>query len=346
MEKQSRIFVAGHRGLAGSAVVRELKRQGYNNLIVRTHAQCDLSDARAVENLFSEEAPEYVCLAAARVGGILANRDKPVQFLLENLRLQESVIEACFRHKVKRLLFLGSSCIYPRECPQPIREEYLLSGPLELTNRSYALAKIAGVELCWGFNRQYGTRFLTLMPCNLYGPGDNLDLETSHVVPALIRKTCEAQFRRDSEIEVWGTGRPLREFLYIDDFAEACVFAMNLDDRKANLLLGEERPPLLNVGSGEEISVGNLATMIAEEVGFTGGIRFDPSRPDGTLRKILDSKFMRTLGWTPKTSLRDGIRATIKAARSQIEAGLPIQHPDVSRSMQPQLEETAAQDSL
>lgn len=330
MEKHARIFVAGHHGLAGSAIVNQLKRQGYENLILRTHAQCELTDPRAVEALFVEEAPEYVCLAAARVGGILPNRDRPVQFLLENLRIQETVIEACFRHNVERLVFLGSSCIYPRDCPQPIREEYLLSGPLEPTNRPYALAKIAGVELCWSYNRQYGTRFLTLMPCNLYGPGDNYDLENSHVVPALIRKACEAQFRNDAEMEIWGTGLPLRELLYIQDFAEACVFAMNLPESDLSPLLGEDRPPLLNLGSGEEISIGSLATLVAHEVGFEGRIRFDPTRPDGTPRKLLDNSLMRTLGWIPKTSLRDGLRDTISAVRGQIESGLLIgcQSPD------------------
>lgn len=322
MEKHARILVAGHRGLAGSAIAKELGRQGYDNLILRTHPQCDLSDARDVEALFAEEAPEYVCLAAARVGGILANRDRPVQFLLENQKIQDCVIEACFRHEVKRLVFLGSSCIYPRDCPQPIREEYLLSGPLESTNRAYALAKISGVELCWSFNRQYGTRFLALMPCNLYGPRDNFDLESSHVVPALIRKACEAQFRKDPEIEVWGTGLPLRELLYIEDFAEACIFVMNLAESDLNLLLGEERPPLLNLGSGQEISIDSLAKLIAEEVGFEGSIRFDPTRPDGTPRKILDSTLMRALGWTPKISIRDGIRKTILAVRAQIESDL------------------------
>lgn len=324
MEKHARIFVAGHRGLAGSAIVRELELQGYDNLILRTHDECDLSDPHAVEALFVEEAPEYLCLAAARVGGILANRDRPVQFLLENLRIQETVIEACFRHQVKRLVFLGSSCIYPRDCPQPIREEYLLSGPLEPTNRPYALAKIAGVELCWSFNRQYGTRFLTLMPCNLYGPGDNFDLETSHVVPALIRKACEARLRSDAQMEIWGTGRPLRELLYIDDFAEACVFMMNCADSDLSLLLGEDRPPLLNVGSGEEISIGSLAKLIAEEVGFQGRIHFDSTRPDGTPRKLLDNSLIRALGWMPKTSLRDGIRNTIQAVHAQIESALLI----------------------
>ena len=325
MEKTDRIFVAGHRGLVGSAIRRELERNGHSNLLLKTHAELDLMDRSSVERFFAREQPRYVFLAAAKVGGILANNDFPADFIRDNLEIQTNVIDAAWRAGVERLLFLGSSCIYPKLCPQPIKEEYLLTGPLEATNRPYSIAKIAGIEMCWSYNRQHGTRFLALMPCNLYGPGDNFDLGSSHVIPALIRKACEAQFRKDAEMEVWGTGLPLRELLYIDDFAEACVFTMNLADSDLNLLLNEERPPLLKVGSGQEISIDRLAALIAEEVGFEGSIRFDRARPDGTPRKILDSSVIRALGWMPKTILWDGIRETIHAARAQIESNLLIQ---------------------
>jgi GDP-L-fucose synthase len=292
-----------------------LERQGYSNLLLRTHAELDLTDAGAVQSFFESVRPEYVFLAAAKVGGILANNTYPADFLRENLKIQTNVIESAYHGGVKRLLFLGSTCIYPKLCPQPIREEYLLTGPLEPTNRAYALAKIAGIEMCWSYNRQYGTHYLAAMPTNLYGQGDNFDLQTSHVLPALIRKAAEAKLAGAAAISVWGTGTPRRELLYSDDLAEACVFLMNLPEEKFASLLTSDQPPLINIGSGTDLSIRELAELVCRVVGFHGELRFDPSQPDGTPRKLCDVSRINALGWHAKTSLEEGIRRTYESAR-------------------------------
>jgi GDP-L-fucose synthase len=315
MENNSRIFVAGHRGLVGSAIRRGLEQQGYTNLLLKTRAELDLTDARAVEDFFRAAQPEYVFLAAAKVGGILANDTYPADFLRENLKIQTNVIESAYHAGVNRLLFLGSTCIYPRLAPQPIREEYLLTGPLEPTNRAYALAKIAGIEMCWSYNRQYGTRYLAAMPTNLYGPGDNFDLKTSHVLPALMRKAAEAKGNGAAEMSVWGSGSPRREFLYSDDLAEACIFLMTLDEARFGSLLTREEPPLVNIGTGEDLSIRELAELICRVVGFEGRLRFDPSQPDGTPRKLCDVSKINALGWRARTSLEEGIRRTLESAK-------------------------------
>ena len=308
MELDSRIYVAGHRGLVGSAIHRELVRLGYRNILTRTHAELDLLDKPSVEAFFAAEKPEYVFLAAAKVGGILANSTYPADFIRDNLILETNVIEASRMAGVARLLFLGSSCIYPKLCPQPIKEEYLLTGPLEPTNRPYALAKIAGIEMCWSYNRQYGTRYLAAMPTNLYGPGDNYDLANSHVLPALIRKTSEAKAAGASELTVWGTGTPRREFLYSDDLAQACCYLMNLDEARYGALLTDDAPPLVNIGTGEDLTIRELAETIARVVGFEGSLIFDATKPDGTPQKLLDVSLLHSLGWRHTTALEDGIR--------------------------------------
>lgn len=306
MRSDGRIYVAGHRGLAGSAIMRRLQAGGYANLITRTHAELELIDGAAVQRFFQKEKPEYVFLAAAKVGGILANDTCPADFIHQNLAIQTNVIHESWRAGVKRLLFLGSSCIYPRDCPQPMKEEYLLTGPLEPTNRPYAIAKIAGIEMCSAYNRQYGTQFLSAMPTNLYGPGDNYDLQTSHVLPALIRKMHEAKARGAREVVVWGTGNPRREFLYSDDMADACVFLMTAEVSRLQPLV-ERYPPLINIGSGKDLTIRELAQMVAAIVGYSGALRFDTSKPDGTMRKLLDISRLQSLGWRPLLALRDGI---------------------------------------
>ena len=318
MENTSRIFVAGHRGLVGSAIRRELERQGYTNLLLKTRAELDLMNGPAVEKFFAEERPEYVFLAAAKVGGILANNTYPADFIRDNLEIQTNVIDAAYRSGVKRLLFLGSSCIYPKLCPQPIKEEYLLTGPLEPTNRAYALAKIAGIEMCWSYNRQYGTQFLSAMPTNLYGPGDNFDLNKSHVLPALIRKAAEAKAAGDKKIVVWGTGTPRRELLYSDDLAVACVFLMNLPDAKFSTLLNSDQPPLINIGTGHDLSIRELAELVCRVIGFEGALEFDTTKPDGTPQKLMDSSRINALGWHSRTSLEDGIRLTYEWAKDSL----------------------------
>lgn len=318
MQADDRIYVAGHRGLVGSAIVRRLNAAGFTNVIGRTHAELDLIDRRAVREFFKSEKPAYVFMAAARVGGILANDTMPADFIAQNLAIQDNVIVESHQAGVRRLLFLGSSCIYPRDCPQPIKEEYLLTGPLEPTNRPYAIAKIAGIEMCSAFNRQHGTRFLAAMPTNLYGPGDNYDLNTSHVLPALIRKMHEARERGDREVTVWGTGTPRREFLYSDDMADACVMLMQLPDREFDPLISSY-PPLINIGCGEDLTIRELAELVAEKVGFTGILGFDDSRPDGTPRKLLDVERLFSLGWRPSVKLADGIRI---AHRDFLQAGM------------------------
>ena len=314
----SRIYIAGHRGLVGSAIHRELLRRGYRNILTRTHQQLDLLDKPAVDAFFTAEMPDYVFLAAARVGGILANSTYPADFIRDNLVLQTNVIEASRNAGVKRLLFLGSSCIYPRLCPQPIKEEYLLTGPLEPTNRPYAIAKIAGIEMCWSYNRQYGTRYLAAMPTNLYGPGDNFDLARSHVLPALIRKTAEARAAGVKQVVVWGTGTPRREFLYSDDLGRACCFLMDLDDARFSSLLSEDVPPLINIGTGEDITIRELAETVARVLDFNGALVFDATKPDGTPRKLLDVGLLHSLGWRHTTSLKQGIKRTWEAVRDQL----------------------------
>jgi len=315
MEMTSRIFIAGHRGLVGSAIRRGLARMGYTNLLLKTRAELDLMNAPAVARFFAEYLPEYVFLAAAKVGGILANNTYPADFIRDNLEIQTNVIDAAYQSGVKRLLFLGSSCIYPKLCPQPIREEYLLTGPLEPTNRAYALAKIAGIEMCWAYNRQYGRKFLAAMPTNLYGPGDNFDLNKSHVLPALIRKAAEAKAAGDKKIVVWGTGTPRRELLYSDDLAEACVFLMSLPDAKFSTLLNSEQPPLINIGTGHDLSIRELAELVCRVIGFAGELEFDTTKPDGTPQKLMDSSRINALGWHSRTSLEDGIRLTYEWAK-------------------------------
>ncbi|HVJ07674.1 MAG TPA: GDP-L-fucose synthase [Acidisarcina sp.] len=318
MEKNSRIYVAGHRGLVGSAICRALESQHYHNLLLRTHSELDLTDAAAVQEFFASEQPKYVFLAAAKVGGILANDTYPADFIRENLLIQTNVIDASYRVGVERLLFLGSSCIYPKMCPQPMKEEHLLTGPLEPTNRPYALAKIAGIEMCWAYNRQYGTRYLAAMPTNLYGPGDNFDLKNSHVLPALIRKVVEAKAHGAESITVWGTGTPRREMLYSEDLGEACVFLMNLSDDVYGSLLKEDEPPLINIGTGEDLTIRELAELVCKVFEYNGRLEFDSSRPDGTPRKLMDSGRIHKLGWHARTSLEDGIRRTYESARLQL----------------------------
>jgi GDP-L-fucose synthase len=319
MHPESLIYVAGHRGLVGSALVRNLKARGHTRLLARTRSELDLRDAPAVSAFMAREKPDYVFLAAAKVGGILANNTYPAEFIRDNLAIQANLIHAAYESGVKRLLFLGSSCIYPKLAPQPLREEYLLTGPLEPTNRPYALAKIAGIEMCWSYNRQYGTRFLAAMPTNLYGPGDNYDLEKSHVIPALIRKFHEAKRRGDPEVVVWGTGTPRREFLYSDDMADACIHVMGLPEEAFGSLLGSDEsrsgrfePPLINIGVGEDVTIGELAGLVARVVGFAGDIVFDPSKPDGTPRKLMDVTRLSGLGWRAPTPLETGLAAAYR----------------------------------
>ena len=314
MNKNSKIYIAGHRGLVGSALMRNLKSAGYTNLILRTHAELDLTDQAATEAFFAQEKPDYVFLAAARVGGILANNSYPAEFIRDNLAIQTNIIHAAYKNSVTRLMFLGSSCIYPKLAPQPMKEEYLLTGPLEPTNRPYALAKIAGIEMCWSYNRQYGTKYLAVMPTNLYGPGDNYHLENSHVIPALIRKFHEAMLANAKEVVVWGTGTPKREFLYSEDMSDACIYLMNLPDGSFDVLLGSDEtmsgkfePPLVNIGVGNDVSIGDLAILIKQVVGYTGEIIFDTSKPDGTPRKLMDVSRLNELGWSAPTSLPAGL---------------------------------------
>lgn len=307
MDKQTKIYIAGHRGLAGSAIVRELQRQGYSNLLMRTHAELDLEDATATNQFFEQEKPEVVFLAAAKVGGIHANNIYPVDFLMDNLLIEANVFRAAHKANVARLVFLGSSCIYPRDCPQPIKEEYLLTGPLEATNRPYALAKIAGVEMCWSYNRQHGTKWVAAMPTNLYGPGDNYDLSTSHVLPALIRKMHEAKVEGAEQVVLWGSGTPKREFLYADDLAAALVFLIKMKSAEFDALVDPSRCPLINVGFGSDITIRALAEVVAKVVGYQGEFEQDISKPDGTMRKMMDSSKLNGLGWTPKIDLSQGI---------------------------------------
>lgn len=319
MPLDARVYVAGHRGLVGSALCRALEAQGYRQVLKRTHAELDLTDTAAVNRFFEEQAPEYVILAAAKVGGILANNTFPADFIRENLDIQMNVIEAARQTGVKRLLFLGSSCIYPKMAPQPLREEALLTGPLEPTNRPYALAKIAGIEMCWSYNRQYGTRYLAAMPTNLYGPDDNFDLKNSHVLPALMRKAAEARVRGEKQLVVWGSGTPRREFLHADDLANACLFLLNLPEERYGRFLNEEDAPLVNVGTGEDVTIRELAEIVQRVTGFEGELVFDASKPDGTPRKLMDPGRMHELGWHHSIELEEGIRQVYEAVKDRFE---------------------------
>ncbi len=302
MNKTSRIYIAGHKGLVGSAILRRLQSEGYNNLLYKTHGEVDLCNQSDVKSFFKKEKPEYIFLAAARAGGIQANSAFPAEFIYINSAIQLNIIHNAHMYGTKKLLFLGSSCIYPRLCPQPMKEEYLLTGLLEPTNEPYAIAKIAGIRMCQAYNRQYGTNFISVMPTNLYGPNDNFDPETSHVLPALIRKFHEAKAGDKKTVEIWGTGTPKREFLYVDDLAEACIFLMNRYD-------GSD---IINIGTGEEIPIKELAYIIKEVAGFNGELTFDTSKPDGTPRKLLDVNRINSLGWKAETGLKDGIEKTYK----------------------------------
>ena len=312
MNLNAKIYVAGHRGLVGSALMRQLAAQGYSNITTRTHAELDLTNQQAVADFFALEKPEYIILAAAKVGGIHANNTYPAEFIHENLSIQTNVIHQSYVNGVKRLLFLGSSCIYPRDCPQPIKEEYLLTGPLEPTNRPYALAKIAGIEMCWSYNRQYGTQYLAVMPTNLYGLGDNYHPENSHVIPALIRKFHEAKINNKSTVTVWGTGTPKREFLYSDDMAAACLYLLQLPATKTEKLFNDSVPPLVNIGCGIDLTIKALAELVQQTTGFAGEITFDNTKPDGTMQKLMDVSLLDDLGWSAKVDLKDGLKCALK----------------------------------
>ena len=309
MNKDSKIYVAGHRGMVGSAIYRKLKNDGYNNFALATSSVLDLRKTADVDHFFKSEQPEYVFLAAARVGGILANNTYPADFLYDNLMIQNNVIEASFRYNIKKLLFLGSSCIYPKLAPQPIQEESLLSGYLEPTNEAYAIAKIAGIKLCQAYFKQHGRLFMSAMPTNMYGFGDNYHSQNSHVLPALLRRFHEAKEQSLDEVVIWGSGTPLREFMFADDLGDACVF----------LMLNYDKPDVINIGTGEEVSILELAHLIADAVGFKGKIGFDKTKPDGTPRKLMDSSKLHTLGFRHKTSLKDGIAVTYKDFLSRQE---------------------------
>ncbi|MHC4638408.1 MAG: GDP-L-fucose synthase family protein [Planctomycetota bacterium] len=311
MNKTDKIYVAGHRGMVGSAIVRKLEAEGFKNLLLRTHDEVDLINQTAVADFFEKEKPEHVFLAAAKVGGIVANSTYPAEFIYDNLMIQTNVIHHAWRANVKRLLFLGSTCIYPKQAPQPMKEECLLTGPLEPTNRPYALAKIAGIEICRSYNRQYGTRFLAAMPTNLYGPNDNFDLETSHVLPALIRKFHEAKVAGEDTVTIWGTGSPYREFLHVGDLADGAVFLMNLPENEYTTILADpDSPALINIGSGEELAITDLALLVKRVIAFNGELVFDTTKPDGTPRKLCDVSRLHALGWRNKIKLENGIRIT------------------------------------
>jgi GDP-L-fucose synthase len=322
MDKSSRIFVAGHRGMVGSAIVRRLQAEGFTNLALRSRSELDLRNQAAVESFFREEKPEYVFLAAAKVGGIIANSTYKAEFIYDNLMIQTNIIHSAWLHGVKRLLFLGSTCIYPKHAPQPMKEEHLLTSSLEPTNDAYAIAKIAGIYQCRSYNQQYGTKFLAAMPNNLYGTNDNFDLEKSHVLPALMRKFHEAKENGSSSVTVWGSGTPLREFLHVDDLAEASHFLLTLDDERYETLLNDEiAPALINIGSGEEVTIRDLALLVKRVVGFDGELIFDTTKPDGTPRKLADAARIHALGWRHRISIEEGIRMTYQWYRDEV-AGL------------------------
>jgi len=304
MDKRAKIYVAGHLGLVGSAIMRRLKTEGYTNLLTRTHAQLDLTRQSVVEKFLKMEKPDYIFLAAAKVGGILANNNYRGEFIYKNLMMETNIVEAARLAGVKRMLFLGASCMYPRDCAQPISEEYLLQGPVEKTNEGFAIAKIAGIKLCESYNNQYGTEYVSIIPSNAYGPNDHYDLENNHVIPALIRKAHEAKISEDKYYSVWGSGEPMREFLYVDDLANACIFIMERNDIKSDVF---------NVGTGQDVSIRVLAEVVMEIVGFKGELCFDTSKPDGTPRKLLDVSKIASMGWTAKTTLKEGLALTYKS---------------------------------
>jgi GDP-L-fucose synthase len=309
----SKIYLAGHSGLVGSAILRRLRQAGHSNLLVRSHQELDLTDQQAVRTFFERERVDYVFLAAAKVGGILANATYPADFVAQNLLIQTNVIHEAYRAGVQRLLFLGSSCIYPKHAPQPIKEEYLLTGPLEETNRPYAIAKISGIEMCWAYNRQYGTHFIGAMPTNLFGLADRYDLHDSHVIPATLRKMHEAKVNGASDVVVWGSGTPRREFLFSDDAADACIFLMNLPNQQlAEIVTRGEDRPIVNIGCGQDLTIREVAELIADVADFKGRLIFDASKPDGTPRKLLDISRLTALGWKPQTSLREGLERTYR----------------------------------
>lgn len=311
LHNNSKIYVAGHKGLVGSAIVRKFQTEGFDNLLLRTHHELELTDQNAVKEFFETEKPEFVILAAAKVGGIYANNTYPADFIFQNIAIQTNIIHEAKVSGVKRLLFLGSSCIYPRDCPQPIKEEYLLSGPLEATNRPYAIAKISGIEMCWSYNRQYDTQYMAVMPTNVYGPEDNYDLETSHVVPALIRKFHEVKIKNENSVDVWGTGEPRREFIHSKDLADACIHLLSqTEDILKSSFLNSDSVPLINIGCGTDQTISELAYIIKNVTGFEGDIRWDTSKPDGTPQKLLDVSRMSELGWDAKINLNDGITLT------------------------------------
>lgn len=325
MYQNDKIYIAGHRGLVGSALQRNLEAKGYTNLLTRTRAELDLADQNSADIFFAEEKPDYVFLAAAKVGGIHANNVYPGEFIRDNLVIQSNIIHSSYKNNVKRLLFLGSSCIYPKLASQPMKEEYLLTGPLEPTNRPYAVAKIAGIEMCWSYNRQYGTKYLAAMPTNLYGPGDNYDLNNSHVIPALIRKFHEAKVNNIPNVTVWGTGRPKREFMYSEDMADACIYLMSLPPEKFDSLLGSDEsktgkfePPLINIGVGEDLTIHELAEAVKQVVEYPGTIVFDATKPDGTPRKLMDVSRLSSMGWSPSTPLRAGLQKAYQAMLREI----------------------------
>lgn len=311
LDRSKKIYVAGHRGLVGSALVRKLEQEGFTNIITRTHSELDLTRQADVEEFFEKEKPDYVILAAAKVGGIHANNTYPADFIMKNLQIECNVIDAAYKNQVQKLLFLGSSCIYPRECPQPIKEEYLLSDYLEKTNEAYALAKIAGLKMCSYYNKQYGTNYISVMPCNLYGINDNFSLENSHVLPALMRKFHEAKIKQEPTVTVWGSGKPLREFLNVDDLADACLFLMD----------NYEGDDFFNVGYGAEVTIMELAQLVKQTVGFEGEIIMDASKPDGTMRKLTDISRIKALGWEPKITLEQGLQETYHWFCNKYESG-------------------------
>jgi len=322
MNPTDKIYIAGHRGLVGTALMRNLRDKGFEHFVTRTHAELDLTNQAAVEAFFAAEKPDYVFLAAAKVGGIHANNTYPAEFIRDNLAIQTNIIHAAYKNNVKRLLFLGSSCIYPKLAPQPMKEAHLLTSELEPTNRPYALAKIAGIEMCWSYNRQYKTQYLAVMPTNLYGPGDNYHPENSHVIPALIRRFHEAKLANAPSVTVWGSGTPKREFLYSEDMADACVYLMNLPDEKFVPLLGQDRndglPPLMNIGVGHDLSIRELAETVKDVVGFEGTLEFDASKPDGTPRKLMDVGRLNAMGWKATTDMRSGLATAYRDFTSML----------------------------
>jgi len=303
----AKIYIAGHRGMVGSAIVRQLETLGYTNIVTRTHAELELTDQAAVNAFFTQEKPQYVFMAAAKVGGIHANNIYRGEFIYQNMMVQNNVINAAYLNGVERLMFLGSSCIYPKDAPQPIKEEYLLTSSLEQTNQPYAIAKISGIEMCWSYNRQYGTQYLAVMPTNLYGPGDSYHPENSHVIPALIQRAHEFKLRNEPEFVVWGTGTPRREFLYCEDMANACVYLMTLPKEEYEFFLSDKRPPLVNIGYGVDVTIAELAQTVCDVVGYKGKLVFDTSKPDGTMRKLLDVSLLNSRGWKATMGLKEGL---------------------------------------